>query len=261
MTIFDAIILGLVQGLTEFLPVSSSGHLVIGQHLLNMREPNLAFDVVVHLGTLLAVIVYFWGDIQKILFSLREGGDPRWRWVCLLVVVGTIPTGFIGVLFKDVFEEMFASVRVVSFTLIVTGLLLFMADRVRRADRPLSAMKSMDALVIGLIQGLAIVPGISRSGSTIATGLFLKIDADAAARFSFLLSIPAIMGAVTLQSKAIFGHALNGSGATFLAGFLTAAVSGWLAIKLLMAVLKKKRLTLFSIYCWFLAAVLFVWVK
>ncbi len=254
MTIIDAVILGLVQGLTEFLPISSSGHLVIGQHLLNFSGPNLTFDIVLHLGTLLAVFVFFWKDIQKILLSFTNKGDPHWRKVALLVLLGTVPTGLIGILFKDSFEKMFSSVQLVAVMLIVTGIILFAADRVSRADRPLFGIRFLDALVIGVVQGLAIIPGISRAGSTIATGLFLKIEADAAARFSFLLSIPAIMGAVVLEGKDILGHAMDGSGTAFFAGFFTAAISGWLAIKILMEVLKRKRLSIFSYYCWLAAA-------
>jgi undecaprenyl-diphosphatase len=260
MTTSDAIILGLVQGLTEFLPISSSGHLVIGQHLLNFTGPNLAFDITLHLGTLLAVIVYFREDIAKIFLSLKAQADPAWRRVGLLVLLGTLPTGLVGLLFKDPLERMFASVSLVAFMLAVTGILLFLSDRMKRTDRPLFAINARDALLIGLVQGLAIIPGISRSGSTIATGLFLKLNADGAARFSFLLSIPAILGAVALEGKEIFRHASDGSGASFLFGFCAAAISGWLAIKILMTVLKKKRLYFFSIYCWILALVVLVFV-
>jgi undecaprenyl-diphosphatase len=254
MTNLDAVILGLVQGLTEFLPVSSSGHLVIGQHLLKFEGPNLAFDIVLHLGTLLAVVVYFWRDIRKILASFMGKGNGPWRRVGLLVLAGTVPTGLIGVLFKDPLTNMFGSVRIVAMMLTVTGILLFMADRVTRTNRSLADIRAWDALVIGVVQGLAIIPGISRSGSTIATGLFLKIEPDAAARFSFLLSIPAILGAVALEGKDIFGQAVDGSATAFAAGFVTAAVSGWLAIIILLRMLKWKRLTIFSVYCWSIAA-------
>lgn len=254
MTNLDAVILGLVQGLTEFLPVSSSAHLVIGQHLLNFEGSNLAFDIVLHLGTLLAVLVYFRNDILKILASFGRKGDAPWRRVGLLVLLGTVPTGLIGVLFKDPLENLFGSVRIVAVMLAVTGLLLFLADRVSKTDRPLFGIGILDALLVGVVQGLAIIPGISRSGSTIAAGLFLKVKADAAARFSFLLSIPAILGAVVLEGKGILGHALNGSGLTFLTGFCAAAISGWLAIKILIEALQRKKLTLFAVYCWVVAA-------
>ncbi len=260
MTLQNAAILGLVQGLTEFLPVSSSGHLVIGQYLLHFTQPNLAFDVVLHLGTLLAVFVYFRQDLLKILSAFSGKGDPQWRRVALLILLGTIPTGVIGVLFKDLFERLFSSPATVVWTLAVTGLLLFAADRVKRADRPLSGIGGMDAFLIGLVQGISIIPGISRSGSTIAVGLFRKIEARAAARFSFLLSIPAILGAVVLEGKDILGHAAGGAGIPFFVGFITAAVSGWLAIKILMALLVRKGLTGFALYCWAVAAITFFWI-
>jgi len=259
MTLANAAILGLVQGLTEFLPVSSSGHLVIAQHLLHFAEPNLAFDVVLHLGTLLAVFVYFRRDLLEILSALFGKGDPKWRRVALLILLGTVPTGVIGVLFKDLFERLFASPSVVALMLAVTGLLLFTADRVTKAARPLAGIGVLDALLIGLIQGVSIIPGISRSGSTIAMGLFRKIEADSAARFSFLLSIPAILGAVVLEGKEILGHGLSGSGSAFFVGFVTAAVSGWLAIRILMAALKRKGLTVFALYCWGVAGITFFW--
>ncbi len=260
MTLLNAVILGLIQGLTEFLPVSSSGHLVIGQHLLHLTEPNLAFDVVLHLGTLLAVFVYFRRELREILTALFGKGDPKWRRVALLILLATVPTGVIGVLFKDLFERLFSSPAVVACMLAVTGLLLFTADRVTKAVRPLSGVGMKDALLIGLVQGVSIIPGISRSGSTIAMGLFRRIEAKAAARFSFLLSIPAILGATVLEGKEIIGHAVGGSGLIFFTGFVTAAVSGWLAIRILMAVLARKGLTVFALYCWGVAGITFFWI-
>ncbi len=261
MSTLDAIILGLVQGLTEFLPISSSGHLVIGQHLLNFEGPNLTFDIVLHMGSLLAVLVYFRRDIQKVMRSALGKGDASWNKVAWLILWGTIPTGLIGFFFKEPLEGLFESVRVVAIMLFVTGLLLFASDRIRKTDRPLFGIRVLDALLIGVVQGLSIIPGISRSGSTIATGLFLKIDGNAAARFSFLLSIPAILGAVALEGKNILGHAVNGSGVEFLSGFVAAAISGWLAIKILMEVLKRKRLWIFAIYCWLVAGWTFFFIS
>lgn len=261
MSTLDAIILGLVQGLTEFLPISSSGHLVLGQHLLNFEGPNLTFDIVLHLGSLSAVLVYFRRDIQKVIRSVLGKGDPSWNKVAWLILWGTIPTGLIGVLFKEPLEGLFESVRIVAIMLFVTGLLLFASDRIRKTDRPLFGIRVLDALLIGVVQGLSIIPGISRSGSTIATGLFLKIEADAAARFSFLLSIPAILGAVALEGKNILGHAVNGAGVEFIAGFVAAAISGWMAIKILMEVLKRKRLWIFAIYCWIVAGLTLLFIS
>jgi undecaprenyl-diphosphatase len=257
MSLIDAIILGLVQGLTEFLPVSSSGHLVIGQHLLKLSGPGLAFDVILHLGTLVSVLIYFRKDLLELLRAFTGNGEGSWRRVGLLILLGTVPTAFIGVLFKEPLEAMFSSVRVVAIMLCVTGLVLFLAERIGRTHRPLFGIQRVDALVIGFVQGVSIIPGLSRSGSTIATGLLLGIEADAAARFSFLLSIPAIVGAVVLQSGSILGQTTNGSAGAFATGFVTAAVSGWWAIGILLKVLKWKRLTFFSVYCWLVAAAAF----
>ncbi len=257
MSLMDAIILGLVQGLTEFLPISSSGHLVIGQHLLNAAGPGLAFDVVLHLGTLVSVLIYFRRDLLELLQAVAGNGEGPWRRVGLLILLGTLPTAFIGVLFKESLEAMFSSVRIVAIMLCVTGLVLFLAERIARTDRSLFRMQRVDALVIGFVQGLSIIPGLSRSGATISTGLLLGIEPEAAARFSFLLSIPAIVGAVVLQSGNIMGQTMNGSAGVFATGFVTAAVSGWWAIGVLLKVLKWKRLTFFSIYCWLVAAVAF----
>ncbi len=257
MSLMDAIILGVVQGLTEFLPISSSGHLVLGQHLLKASGPGLAFDVVLHLGTLVSVLIYFRRDLLELLQAFTGDGDGPWRRVGLLILLGTVPTALIGVLFKEPLEAMFSSVRVVAVMLCVTGLVLFLAERVGRTHRPLFDIQRVDALLIGLVQGISIIPGLSRSGSTIATGLLLGIEADAAARFSFLLSIPAILGAVVLQSGDIVGQTMDGSAVAFVAGFLTSAVSGWWAIGILLKFLKWKRLTIFSIYCWLVAAVAF----
>ncbi len=248
-------ILGLVQGLTEFLPVSSSGHLVIAKHFLGgVREPGILFEVLLHFGTLLAVLLYFRKELSSMLLALRHRGGlneaelKEGRSMILVVMVGTLPTVVIALLFKDLFESLFESVGVVSLMLLVTGTLLFLSDRVKAAER--SSIGIKDAVIIGTVQGMAIIPGISRSGSTIATGLFRGIDGEKAATYSFLLSIPAILGAVVLEAKGI-SELRQGDFLPYLVGVCSAAGSGFLSIKLLMKVVAGRKLRFFAFYCWF----------
>ncbi len=254
MDIYEALILGLVQGLTEFLPISSSGHLVIAKNLIGgVKEPGILFEVLLHLGTLLAVLLYFRRDILDILSALIPGGGvddvkrEEGRKTALVVIVGTLPTVVIALLFKDHFERLFQSVQAVSVMLLVTGLLLFLSDRVKKTEKRPITIK--DALIIGTVQGMAIIPGISRSGSTIATGLFRGIDGERAATYSFLLSIPAICGAVVLHAKEI-GHINDGQAIPYLIGIAAAAVSGFFSIKILMKVVSGRKLRYFAFYCW-----------
>lgn len=251
MTIVEALILGAVQGLTEFLPVSSSGHLVIFQHLLGMQEAPLTFDVLVHIGTLLAVFVAFWDDIIAI---LRK---PFTR-LTYLIIVGSIPAGIIGFCFAPLFAKAFESLLVVGLGLIFTGFILKISEHI---SKKLVGMKLVqettygDVLFIGLFQALAIVPGISRSGSTIAAGLMTGMDRNYAARFSFLLSIPVIIGAGIYELKGLLvtGVASNCI-IPYIIGPLTAAVFGFFAIKIVLGLVKDGRLSVFSYYCWAVAA-------
>lgn len=246
MTIWQAVLLGLVQGLTEFLPVSSSGHLVLTQHILGLDLESVTFEVAVHLGTLVAVLVYFRRDLTTVIVDFFRGGPGRK--VGLLILLALVPTGIIGVGFKDFFEMLFAAPRWAAAALLVTSALLVAAEKVRQGDRPLmKGMKWTDALLIGTIQGFAIIPGISRSGSTIAAGLFAGLSRDAAARFSFLLAIPAILGAAVLHMKD-FTTIPSGMIVPFIVGFIASALSGYVAIYWLLKVLTKGRLYGFAIY-------------
>lgn len=254
MGIIEALIMGLVQGLTEFLPVSSSGHLVIAKQLLGgIKQPGILFEIMLHFGTLLAVLVYFRKEIASILCSLlpssgiEEGKRKSERGFALAVVIGTLPTVAIALLFKDIFEELFNSVKTVSFMLIITGAILYFSDRVKKSGR--ETVRLRDALLIGTIQGLAIIPGISRSGSTIATGLFGGLKAETAATYSFLLSIPAILGAVILHAGDLTGFD-NGNILPYTVGVLAATTSGFLSIKVLMKIVAGRKLRFFAFYCW-----------
>ncbi len=250
----EALILGLVQGLTEFLPISSSGHLVLAKHFLGgVRQPGILFEVLLHLGTLVAVLLYFKKDIISILQALlpSSGNNDKniiyRRKLALGVVIGTIPTVIIALLFKDFFESIFNSVKIVSMMLIVTGILLYLSDRFSEGKK--SGVPIKDAIIIGIVQGMAIIPGISRSGSTIATGIFRGVKSENAARFSFLLSIPAILGAVVLKLSET-GNFPAEDIFPYLIGVATAAVSGFLSIKVLMRIVSGKKLRFFAYYCW-----------
>ncbi len=253
MSLSKAIFLGIIQGLTEFLPVSSSGHLVIAQHLLpGFRQPGVAFDVTLHLATLLAVVVFFRREIRQLVSGLFSPASTpagrRQRHLLFLLVVGTIPTGVIGVAGKKIFVSLFENITLVGVMLLVTALLLLLADRVRRQGKTIYQANGLTAAVIGIVQGLAIIPGISRSGSTIAAGLLLGLDGQDAARFSFLLSIPAILGAVVLSFPDM---ARVGSGElpAYLAGGLAALVTGLASLKMLLLIINKHQLKMFAWYC------------
>lgn len=247
MTVIQAMLLGLLQGLTEFLPISSSGHLVIAQHFLNVNDGGLFFEVLLHCATLVAVVAAYWKDLLELLKK------PFQKYTYLLIVA-TIPTGIIGLAFKDDFEALFNSVRTVGYMLLVTGVILLIAEYVSRNIFPSSRFKYWQAIIIGLAQGLAITPGISRSGTTIATGMLLGLKREEAARFSFLMSIPAILGASVIEAKDIvLTQYLDASLILpYLLGAVTAGISGYLAIKLLLGILNKGKLYYFSIYCWIL---------
>lgn len=269
MDIIQAIIMGIVQGLTEFLPVSSSAHLVIVPELMGVKS-SLAFDTLLHVGTLVAVVGYFWKDILAMIKAfissltdifhgnfkqgIKEDSFKRLTW---LVLVGTIPAGLMGVLFKDQFESLFSSITAVGFFLLITGVILWGAEWIAKRnsenqDKEVKDVTFANSLVIGLFQGFAIAPGISRSGSTIAAGLFLGLDRKLAARYSFLLSIPAILGAALIQAKDIVSFD-SGLG-VLIGGFISALIFSYLAVKFMMSYIQKHSLIVFSYYCWIVGA-------
>ena len=218
MDIFQAIIIGLVQGLTEFLPVSSSAHLIFAQQALGVSDVGLAFDVLMHVGTLVAVIVYFFNDIVNMikgfllsLVDLKNGNfmgeikkDP-YKKLAWLTILATIPVGVVGVLFNDMIESMFQGLTIPAFLLLVTGCLLYASQRMNSGRIDVRNVTIKEALIMGCGQALAVLPGLSRSGTTIAAGLFAGLDKEFAAKFSFILSIPAILGAAVFQLKDLSG--------------------------------------------------------
>lgn len=246
MTYLDALLLGIIQGLTEFLPVSSSGHLVLGETLLGVRPPGVSFEVALHVGTLLAVLVYFrrrlWAMVQS-LFRTDMVLERRLIWY---LIVGSVPAALVGLSLKKFIEATFAAPALVAVLLLVTGLILLSTHWSRlQPERPLSTLR---ALFVGCGQALAILPGISRSGTTISTGLWLGLPPVVAAEFSFLLSIPAVAGAAVLDFADMGGVPPELVG-QFLAGALTSLLVGWLAIHWLLALLKRGHFTYFAYYC------------
>jgi len=260
LDILHALILGIVQGATEFLPVSSSGHLVIVPWLFEWPTPSLLFDTVLHWGTLLSIIVVFWREFVAIIVatlrsiyqrSLRDP-DARLGW---FIVIGTIPAVLTGLLLKDHIEALFHSARATGVFLLVTAGLLALSERLaRRIPSPveLGQMKLSQAISIGVAQAIALAPGISRSGATIAAGLAVGLRRDVAARFSFLLGTPAFLGAGLLQmvdAMAVDSTAVASQASVLLVGFVASAVVGFLAIRFMLAYLRRHTLHVFAVYC------------
>jgi undecaprenyl-diphosphatase len=264
MDIIQAIIIGIVQGLTEFLPVSSSAHLVFVPYLLGTKS-SLAYDTLLHVGSLIAVILYFWNDLIHMIKSffsslidiprgrfLKGLQEDQFKKLAWFVIIGTIPAGLAGIIFKDFFETLFSNVAAVGFFLIITGLLLWGSEMVSRRiahKKNLKKMNLKNSLTIGIAQAFAIAPGISRSGATISAGLFLGLERELAARYSFLLSILAILGAALVQAKDITSMVDIGTVAA-IAGFIAATISGYLAIKIVLKLIKERDLLIFAYYCW-----------
>ena len=270
MDIIQGIIIGIVQGLTEFLPVSSSAHLVFIQNILGV-ESSLAFDTFLHLGTLIAVLWFFRYDIYKMLKSwwlsigdilqgrFTEGfkEDPYKR-IAWYVILATIPVGIVGVLFEDSVDALFAgALYVPAFFLFVTGTILYLSQRMTSGNINYDNITKKEALFMGLGQACAILPGLSRSGTTIAAGLTIGLDKEFAAKFSFILSIPAIFGAFVLQLKDI-GSAMDANFLPVFLGFIAAIISGYLAIKWMLDLIQNKSLDIFSYYCWAVGIIVFM---
>lgn len=269
MGVVQATLFGAVQGLTEFLPISSSGHLVIFQQLMRINPPGVTLEVVAHLGTIAAVVSAFADDVYAILAALFSSplrffagrASPKTLWanpdfrLGVMIVAGSIPTAVIGLAFRKSFENLFDSLSAVGLALILTAGLLFAAERTRRGNRRINRITASDALLVGIFQGLAIAPGISRSGATIAAALFRGIERESAARFSLLLSLPAVLGASLLE---LGGNGIPQSTGTpfpsLAVTFLSSLVFGYIAIKWLLSTLKKGRLYGFSLYCFLLGA-------
>ncbi len=244
VTLIEALILAVVQGLTEWLPVSSSGHLVIIQKSLGFNIP-LIFDVILHFGTLIVVLIVFRKDIVDILKALaKRDFETEEGELAIFIVVGSVPIAIIGFVFHDVVESLFSNILAVGVTLIITGSVLFFSER-RIGKRK---MDISDSLLVGLAQGAAIIPGISRSGITVTTGLLRKISKANAFRYSFLLSVPAVLGATVVESIDIVLE--NIDIAPLLLGATISMLIGYFSLKLLQRIVMREKLHLFAYYCW-----------
>jgi len=256
MNWWEGIVLGLVQGLTEFLPVSSSGHLVLAESLLGLRTPGVFVEVAVHVATLVAVAVVYWQRIAQLLVGMARGDGGAWRSVGLLVLA-SIPAAVVGLLFKDWFERTFDSLIVVGFDFLLTGTILWSTRLVRPGDR--GEPTAGGAVTIGLTQALAILPGISRSGSTVAAGMWVGVDPVRAAEFSFLMAMPAIAGAAVLELPNLASGTASVGVVPLGLSFVTALTAGIFAIRFLVRLLARRAFHRFAPYCWLLGGAPLGW--
>lgn len=273
MSYIESVILGLVQGLAEFLPISSSGHLALLQHFFNVETDKvLLFTVLLHLGTLLSVFVIYWRDIWELIVELvitikdlitgkglRLQERPV-RKLGVMIIVASVPTAVIGLLFNDFFEGLYSSVASIGVGLVITGFLMFFAERMSTANRGIEKMNFRNAIFIGVLQGIAICPGISRSGSTLVGGLTTGLKREFAVKFAFLISIPSILGSFILElPDAIKAGADPSLAGPIAVGVIVAAVSGFAAIKGMISIVSKQKLRYFSYYVWVVGALCIVY--
>lgn len=246
MTKFEAFILGMIQGLTEFLPISSTGHLYLGRRLFGLDEAGLFLDTMLHIGTLIAVFVIY---KEELLYMIRK---PLSK-LTFLLVIGTIPAVVVGLLLKDYFEEISKTGVTIGWEFLITAVFLWVADGVKNGYKRMEDITYTDAFVIGIFQAAAIFPAISRSGLTIVGGLIRKLDGETSAYFSFLLSIPAIAGAIVLQSFDLLeGRVEQISASSLFAGTVSSALFGYIAVRWMIRYLQKHSLKLFAAYVWIL---------
>jgi undecaprenyl-diphosphatase len=257
MELLFSLILGVVQGLTEFIPVSSSGHLVIFDALFNSSKYSVSYFALLHLGTVFSLLFVYWRDVGRIflcfveslgdllkrdLYSIKNHPDKKLGW---LIIFTTLPTGIIGVSFNDFFEKLFSNLLITSLCLLVTGTILFLIKG-KSGTKGLSDIGIRTALLIGIAQGCAIVPGISRSGLTISAGILCGFNQTTAAKYAFLVSIPSIFGAFVFEFQTLKDIDLL----ICISGFFASFISGYIAIKLVLKAVQKKRLVVFAWYCW-----------
>lgn len=275
MTLFESIILGLVQGLAEFLPISSSGHLAALQYIFGIDGSNvLTFTVMLHFGTLVAIFVVYWKDIVDLVKELFatikdvctgqgvQVNKNDTRKLGFMIITASVPTAIIGLLLNDFFESLYAKMTVIGVCLIITGCGLFFAERYGGGKRTIKDMNFRNAFFIGLCQSVAIMPGISRSGATMIGGLACKFDRAFAVRYAFLISIPSVLGAFLLEVPDAVKSVSDGTGMSLgvmLAGIAVAAVSGYAAIKVMIKAVTNKKLMYFSVYTWIAGAALIIY--
>ncbi|MGM0607711.1 MAG: undecaprenyl-diphosphate phosphatase [Candidatus Muiribacteriota bacterium] len=250
--ILNNIILGLVQGITEFLPISSSGHLVIFNHFLNVKMPGQFLELLLHAGTLLSILVVFWKKIIQIIYSFFTWNKDENFNMALMIIVGSIPTALIGLVFKSFFSSLF-TIYFVSFSLFVNGLIVSSAAFIKPGDKKIGFLKS---IILGIAQALAIIPGISRSGSTILSAMLMKIPPMKAFEFSFMLSIPAIAGASLLEYLEVSKEIVFDTG--LILGFIASFLSGLFALMALRKTVQKGKFHYFGIYCIIISVLLII---
>ncbi len=266
MTLLEALILGLVQGLTEFLPVSSSGHLVLVQKAMGVDDSGIVFEIFVHFATLLSVVIYFWKLLWRMILSILPPFRPEYareRKMIGLLALGTVPAVVVGLTMRDTFEQAYESPITVSLLLLVTGTVLFL-PRILAAKRKGEGteVRIPSALAMGIGQAIAILPGISRSGSTIVAGMLSGAKSENAAEFSFLLAIPAIAGAMVLAVKDVLAEGIEASLLTnYIAGGVVAFVSGLIAIYSVLAAVRRGRFEWFGYYCFAAGIGFFLWFR
>jgi undecaprenyl-diphosphatase len=259
VNVFQALVLGIVQGATEFIPVSSSGHLVLVPWLLGWEPPGLAFTIVVHLGTACGLLAFFWREwitmARSTLRWVRTGKNDADARLALMVLIGILPAAIVGLLFRSFFERVFQEPLAAALMLPITALLLLMGERLGRLTYDITQIKWRDSLVIGLAQMLALMPGISRSGATIAAARLRNMKRSDAARFSFLLVTPLVIGVGTVQIIELVSVGVsNGYLLGLIAGFVAAAASSYLVIRWLLGYLRSRSTSVFAIYCLLLSA-------
>ncbi|MFQ5702999.1 MAG: undecaprenyl-diphosphate phosphatase [Gemmatimonadales bacterium] len=257
MTLWEGLLLGIVQGVTEFLPISSSGHLVVTEELFGLASPGVVVEVMLHVATLMAVIFVYRGKLWILVTGVLTRDKAVWRYV-LLLVIGTIPAGLVGILFSDWIEELFGSLIMVGLDFLITGGVLWSTGRIPRGTKAREP-SSLAAGVIGLSQAAAILPGISRSGSTIASAMWLGIEPVDAAEYSFLLSIPVVLGAAMLQLPNLPADVASVGSVSLAAGFLASLVSGIMAIRFLVKLLRRGRFHRFAPYCFGIGTATILW--
>ncbi|PAB61212.1 undecaprenyl-diphosphate phosphatase [Anaeromicrobium sediminis] len=263
MTILKAIILGMVQGLTEFLPVSSSGHLALTQMILKIPENQVLFiTTMLHFGTLISIIGVYYKDVTMLVVEffrtikdILTGKGLKlhnpYRRLGFFIILASIPTAIIGLSLKDFFESLFSMTKAIGISLVITGTLLWIAEKYNNGKKDIQKMNSKDALVVGFFQAFAITPGVSRSGSTIVGSLLMGLNKELTVKFSFLISLPAVIGATLLEVKDVLETGnMNVSGNVTLVGIVSAAIFGFIAIKSMIRFVKEKKLYYFSYYTW-----------
>tara|TARA_B100000519_G_scaffold51308_1_gene41788 strand:- start:111 stop:878 length:768 start_codon:yes stop_codon:yes gene_type:complete len=255
MTIIDGIILGIIQGVTEFLPISSSGHLVLAQEFLGIDQPGNKFEILVHMGTLASILVIFFGDIKSILFSIRKNQTQKFIY---FIIIGTIPAVLFGLSLKDTIDSLFDNTYVVGIALVFTGIILYASKFFEPVEKSLSYRISF---LIGIAQALAIIPGISRSGITISCALFLGLNTKESTRFSFLLAIPVIFGAGLLMLFDI-DNGLKINAPVALGGLLSSFIVGFLSLKWLLGIVQSGKFHYFGVYCFCIGflTILYKWI-